>query len=143
MKPIAQLVPDAAAFDRAVIVGLSVAVTGTINRTKLRARLQHGWRDRTYDTRTSIDGDAQPTGNGAAGYLQAGANAVRLANGTPPHEIRARRKKFLRFTQGGAVRFARSVSHPGTRPDPYLEAAQEFAGAEIDRAVGALLDGLL
>ena len=143
MKPIAQLVPDAAAFDRAVIAGLSVAVTGTINRTKLRARLQHAWRDRTYDTRTSIDGDAQPTGNGASGYVQAGANAVRLNEGTRPHEIRARRKKFLRFVQGGAVRFARSVNHPGTRPDTYLEAAQEFAGAEIDRAVGALLDGLL
>lgn len=143
MKPIAQLVPDAAAFDRAVIVGLSVAVTGTINRAKLRARLQHGWRDRTYATRESIDGDAQPTGDGASGYLQAGANAVRLNEGTPPHEIRARRKKFLRFVQGGAVRFARSVNHPGTRPDPYLEAAQEFAGTEIDRAVGALLDGLL
>jgi hypothetical protein len=143
VKDISQLVPDAQAFDRAVVAGLHVAVDATIKRTKLRARLQHIWKDRTYATRETIDGDAAATSAGSVGVLAAGANAIRLNNGTPPHEIRARRKKFLRFQQGGVTRFAKSVQHPGTRPDPYLEAAQDFAGEEIDRAVGAMLDGLL
>lgn len=143
MKPISQLVPDAATFDRALVAGLFVATDATIKKAKLRARLQHTWKDRTYATRESIDGTAAASSNGAAGYLQAGANASRLNDGTRPHVIEARRKKVLRFVQGGVVRFAKRVHHPGTKPDPYLEQAQEFAGEEIDRAVSALLDGLL
>jgi hypothetical protein len=35
--------------------------------------------------------------------------------GTRPHVIRASRKKALRFSVGGRVRFARTVNHPGSR----------------------------
>lgn len=143
MKPIAQLVPDAAAFDRAVVSGLHVAVSLTVKRTVLKARVQHRWRNRSYDTAASINSDSQATGNGSEGHVKAGRIAVYMNDGTRPHIIAARRKKALRFVQGGAVRFAKSVKHPGTKADPYLEAAQEYAGAEIDRAVGALLDALL
>lgn len=41
-------------------------------------------------------------------------------DGTPPHIIRARRKKSLRFTVGGKVVFRRSVRHPGTKGTFFL-----------------------
>lgn len=44
-----------------------------------------------------------------------------VMNGTSPHPIRPRRPGgVLRFTVGGRVVFARSVSHPGTKPNPFL-----------------------
>lgn len=42
-------------------------------------------------------------------------------NGAPPHEIRARRRKFLRWTdKAGVVHFARRVWHPGNPANPFL-----------------------
>jgi hypothetical protein len=41
--------------------------------------------------------------------------------GTRPHPIRPRRRGgVLRFVVGGQVVYARAVSHPGYRGDPYL-----------------------
>jgi hypothetical protein len=40
--------------------------------------------------------------------------------GTPPHEIRPRRRKALRWIDAGGVRFATRVRHPGTAPNPFL-----------------------
>lgn len=47
--------------------------------------------------------------------------------GTGPHIIRARRRKALRFVAGGQVIFRRSVHHPGTRANPYLQRALQAA----------------
>lgn len=44
-------------------------------------------------------------------------------NGTPPHPIRARRARALRFEVGGQVVYARAVYHPGYRGDPFLTKA--------------------
>jgi len=49
--------------------------------------------------------------------------------GTRPHVIRPVRKKALRFVSGGAVVFATSVNHPGTRPNPYLVSALRHVAA--------------
>lgn len=163
MKPLAQLVPDAAAFDREVVAGLQRAVGHTITTAVTMARNEHRWKDRTYATRSTIDGGVRDTGKGSSGFIKAGRIAAMLNEGTRPHRImpklgarfvgpaqagqgrraRGRGRTFLKFEVGGRIVFARSVNHPGTRPDPFLEAAQDYAGAEIDRAVGAMLDGLL
>lgn len=51
-------------------------------------------------------------------------------DGSPPHIIRARKKKALRFEIGGEVVFARSVRHPGTKGRPWLlEAAERTAAS--------------
>lgn len=49
-------------------------------------------------------------------------------DGTPPHIIRARRKKSLRFTVGGKVVFRRSVHHPGTTGTHFLTKSLPLAG---------------
>lgn len=45
-------------------------------------------------------------------------------DGTRPHIIRAkpnRKNAHLRFVQGGAVRFAKQVRHPGYRGNPFID----------------------
>lgn len=44
-----------------------------------------------------------------------------VMNGTKPHDIYPRKNNgVLRFTTGGRVVFTRHVSHPGTKPNPFL-----------------------
>lgn len=49
-------------------------------------------------------------------------------DGTPPHVIRARRKKALRFQVGGQVVFRKQVQHPGTTGTFFLARALPLAG---------------
>lgn len=44
-------------------------------------------------------------------------------NGTRPHPIRPRRRRYLRFQVDGRTVFARVVRHPGYRGDPFLTKA--------------------
>ena len=48
-------------------------------------------------------------------------------DGTKPHEIRARRKKALRFMVNGEVVFRQKVNHPGTTGTLFLEMALPYA----------------
>lgn len=148
MRPLSQLVPDAAAFDAVVVVGLQRAVDHSVTIGVKKARSEHAWQDRTYATRDSITGAVRPVARGATGTFgpagtKAGENAVRLATGTRPHRIEARRGRALRFQAGGETLFRRAVNHPGTRPDPYLDAAADAAGEELFAAVEAALDAAL
>ncbi|MEW2568305.1 hypothetical protein [Streptomyces sp. NPDC047070] len=43
-----------------------------------------------------------------------------VLNGTRPHLIRPRRKKFLRFEVEGHVVYTKLVRHPGTRPNDFM-----------------------
>ncbi|MET9818342.1 hypothetical protein [Streptomyces sp. NPDC006355] len=43
-----------------------------------------------------------------------------VLDGTPPHIIRARRAKYLRFEVGGQVLFRKMVRHPGTDPNDFM-----------------------
>lgn len=66
-------------------------------------------------------------------YVVAGDGTVRTAHlwphlrGSAPHVIRVRHRKSLRFMHHGRVRFAVSVRHPGTRPNPFLTDALDAA----------------
>lgn len=55
--------------------------------------------------------------------------AAVVHDGSPPHTIRARRRKALRFTVGGETIFARSVRHPGAAPRPWLFKALRVAAS--------------
>ncbi len=148
MKPISQAVPDAVEFDRQVVAGLQRAVEHTVTTTTMKARAEHRWQDRTGVTRKSIDGEVSTTSTGASGVVGANVNAERLNFGTRPHRIEAGGaavsafgraavigKHALRFQVGGQTIFRRAVNHPGTKPDPFLDAAAEYAGEEVARSV--------
>jgi len=40
--------------------------------------------------------------------------------GTPPHIIKPKDKKALKFKAGNGQVFAKVVKHPGTRPNPFI-----------------------
>lgn len=48
--------------------------------------------------------------------------------GSAPHEIRARRRKALRFLVAGRVVFRTRVHHPGTQATHFLSASLPLAG---------------
>ncbi len=48
--------------------------------------------------------------------------------GTRPHIIVPQRAEMLRFKVGGKIVFAHKVTHPGTKPNPYLRRALREAG---------------
>lgn len=50
-------------------------------------------------------------------------HGIFIENGTKPHIIRAKNCKYLRFKQGGEIRYAKAVKHPGTKANPFLQPA--------------------
>jgi hypothetical protein len=59
-------------------------------------------------------------------HLRIGSNlpyALYHHEGTRPHLIHARGAEVLRFTNRGRVVYARTVMHPGTKPNRYLTAS--------------------
>jgi hypothetical protein len=49
-------------------------------------------------------------------------------DGTRPHVIAARNRKYLRFvTHGGQIVFAKRVQHPGTKPTYFIDRAMIYA----------------
>jgi len=86
-----------------------------------RAALDHidkrpGFTPRTGRTQDATKARMMRT---AGGKLMRISNRTKVArfmeHGTKRHIIRARRKKFLRFKQGGAWVFRKAVNHPGNR----------------------------
>jgi hypothetical protein len=55
-----------------------------------------------------------------------------VINGTPPHIIRAKDGGALRFQIGGATVFARSVNHPGTKPNDFFSRALQAEQRRIE-----------
>jgi hypothetical protein len=51
--------------------------------------------------------------------------------GSRPHIIRAKNVAYLRFYSHGKLRFAKSVRHPGTRANPYLQRSMALAIGRI------------
>lgn len=61
-----------------------------------------------------------PDGLKAYKIISTNVHTQLVHDGSPRHEIRPRRGRYLRFTVGGRVVFARVVNHPGYRGDPFL-----------------------
>lgn len=77
---------------------------------------------RTGFLRNSIRPDpATVTGDRIVGGVTAHADyGIFVHEGTKPHMIYPRKAKALRFTMNGKTVYAKSVRHPGTRPQPFL-----------------------
>ncbi|MFH8975880.1 hypothetical protein [Streptomyces sp. NPDC017890] len=61
---------------------------------------------------------------GLQGVIACDRPAVRFVlDGTPPHVIRPRRAKALRFPYRGRAVFAQVVHHPSTRANTFLARA--------------------
>ncbi len=86
-----------------------------------RARAEHRFTTRTGIVERSIRTASARKGRTLSGTVYTVLDyGVYLHQGTNPHVIEPRRKKALRWTDGGAFVFARRVKHPGTKKDPYI-----------------------
>jgi hypothetical protein len=153
----AEVIPDAQKFDRAIGVGMTVVVVDTVTTVTRVMRSQHRWQDRTGATRAGITGTFRVTGRGATGYIKSNTpNAIRLNDGTRPHRIAAGgaavaafgsaavigAKRALKFQMNGQTMFRRAVNHPGTKPDPFLDAAADVAEEDFFTKFDSVFDGL-
>lgn len=70
--------------------------------------------------------------------------AVYVLFGVPPHEkpIVPKDKKALRWAAGGKFIFAKSVNHPGNKPDNSLERAKEKFPSVFENHIKTLLKGI-
>jgi hypothetical protein len=94
-----------------------------------RAKQVHEYEDRSGVLTNSIGAEG-PTGSFAAGDLTAVVSAGApyasyLEEGTPPHKIRPKFRKALRWAVEGGFAFAGEVDHPGTQPTRFLANAVE------------------
>ena len=69
-----------------------------------------------------------PIVNGKVSILSTNPHTLLVHNGSRPHKILPRTKQFLRFTVGGRVVYARAVSHPGFKGNPFLTDAMRQVG---------------
>lgn len=69
-----------------------------------------------------------PVVNNTVKVISTNPHSVLVHNGSRPHIIRPRTRRYLRFTVGGRVVFARVVNHPGYRGNPFLTNAMRLAG---------------
>lgn len=112
---------------------VEIAATEGLAQSKARRR----YKDRTGNlTRlaTARAVEASPQG-GLAEIVWPVPYAAAVDEGTKPHEIRPRRRTFLRFEFGGSPIFARKVNHPGTRPTGFAGDAAMSAERVLIREV--------
>jgi hypothetical protein len=79
------------------------------------------------ETGASLNARRWPHADVVAG--RAGGKTVPVIHdqGSPPHVIRARRRKTLRFIVDGHVVFRTKVNHPGTKATGFLTESLKFA----------------
>lgn len=88
-------------------------------------------RKRTGTLLTTIRKNPGSTARGQYVDVIAGSRTARYAGvedqGSGPHVIRARRRRYLRFVVDGQVFFRKSVNHPGTTGSFFLTRSLIFA----------------
>ena len=117
------------------------AVKAAAEESLRRIQAPTYWKPRTGATARSFA--VSVLGDYAARVASSSPIAAFINNGTKAHPIVARRAKFLRFVQNGAVRFAKQVRHPGTRAKNFEAAEQregerdlaEYSDSALRRAV--------
>lgn len=105
------------------------AIVQTVSRNaEGEMKMNASWKDRTSTARRSLhSGVEKGQDESVVMYLAHGVKYGRhLEDGTPPHIIRPKNKKALRWTgPGGKPIFAKRVNHPGTKPYPVVKPTAE------------------
>ena len=71
-------------------------------------------------------------------------HAVYVIKGTAPHEIRPVNASVLAFkAAGGDMVFTRLVRHPGTKPNPFMQRAEEKTSEKVDEVFAELFVELI
>jgi len=122
---------DSDAIPKAIGVFVDQVAPEALRAVKARARRHR----RTGELEAGIT--LEQTGSGASSRATVsigGGHGPVLVTGSVPHPIRARHGRPMPFA-AAAGRFAWSVRHPGTQPDPILDLALEDLGGAADAAL--------
>lgn len=96
---------------------------------------------RTGDLIDSVKPKYSQRANGAGAVIDVGAPyAEFVVEGTRPHIIEAKNARALRFQRGGQTVFAKSVQHPGTKPNDFLEGPANQAEGQLERELERAAD---
>lgn len=119
-------------------LGTRRAVQIALEAGAVHARSEHPHKRRTGRLTSSAElrGELrQADSSGAWGYLSNYTPyAAYVEYGTKPHKIYPKAAGgVLRFRVGGAIVFARYVSHPGGRAFPFMFPAAEYAALVLAR----------
>lgn len=92
---------------------------GIGRKIQVAAKMQAGFRTGMLKVSIGVSQSVTPTGQ----EVRVGSSvrhALAHHEGTRPHRISGRNGGMLRFAKQGRIVYARSVMHPGTRPNKYL-----------------------
>lgn len=137
LKDLARVQVDVLASVRQVLGQLAAIAA-------LEARNTTTFKDRTGSLRNSIQRGQKSTW---AQFVKVGGNAAPYAifieSGSKPHEIKARRAKFLRFEQDGQIIFRKRVFHPGTKPARFMQSARDVAESLATQTIESALNSAI
>ncbi len=119
----------------AIVNAGAQALRAAVKDAESSAKSTALFKDKTGDTRKSIDG----TADGFSGRLVAKGAATFLENGTRPHVISGKRGGLLRFVMNGRTVFARSVHHPGTAERPFMTIARDLGEQSLEHTLDFLV----
>jgi len=110
------------------------------------ARGKHRFTTRSGEAEASVDTKYSPSRfRSSVGFNESAVKHGKfLHDGTKPHIISRKNKKALRWIAGGKFRFAKSIKHPGTAPDPFIvNAAKRLKSAFTRRMRMAARNAML
>lgn len=130
--------------ERALEANVRAALVASAVGVANQARTSHEYKDRTRTLTNSIH-SGRLSGSWTSGTLTVtviadAGHAAPIEYGSRPHEIRPRRRKYLRFVVGGRTVFAKRVHHPGTRPYEFLAKALEVQMAAFEGRIGSAIE---
>ena len=114
---------------------------GTANATQAAAhQIRSDAPEKTGELRDKMFTHVRANKNGASGDVQLTAeHASFVKDGTPAHVITAKNAKALSFTIAGTPVFAKSVQHPGTKPNDFTVNGIKQGQQVLDAAAEASL----
>lgn len=130
--------------------GLDVSIFAEKMQTEVFPRLVAGTVDYAYADMMSrapvrsgrLLGSIQKQVSGLSGSVGPTVPyAVYVAFGTSPHEIRPVNATVLAFEVGGRIVFTPIVHHPGTKPNPFIQATVDDVKAKIPELWQDLFQG--
>ncbi len=118
-------------MDKAGAAALSKSIRKGTNamRKHVRAAVPRGPRAPHRVKSSGVKVRVRGKGIDTVGEVYLSKAAIPLARGQKPHEIKARRKRALKF--GDA--FATVVQHPGAAPNPFLEKGAQDSLPDVER----------
>lgn len=120
---------------------IRAALERTVEIATAYARTSRLYKSHTGRLRESIKGFVINGMGGTTGLMPQARVEARapyakfVHDGTPPHEIEARRKKSLSFIWNGQRRFFRRVFHPGTMERPFMREAEQATTPLFEKLV--------